>query len=66
MLDFVKDMFIRAKAGSGESSTRKGTRDAQVATCALFLEMAKIDDRFTDEEQEMILSILKDKYGIAR
>ena len=66
MLDFVKDIFSRAKVGSGESSARKTAHEVQIATCALFLEMAKIDDRFTDEEQEMILSILKDKYGLSR
>ena len=66
MLDFVKDIFFRAKVGSGENSARKSARDVQIATCALFLEMAKIDDRFTDEEEKLILSILKDKYGLSR
>lgn len=37
----------------------------RVATCALFLEMARIDEVFTAEEMETILGILKEKYGLS-
>jgi intracellular sulfur oxidation DsrE/DsrF family protein/uncharacterized tellurite resistance protein B-like protein len=40
-------------------------QDVHVATCALFLEMAHLDDTFTREETEVILSILKEKYRLS-
>ncbi|MEJ2720618.1 MAG: TerB family tellurite resistance protein [bacterium] len=41
-------------------------RDVRLATCAIFLEMANIDDEFTDEERERILSMLEDEYDLTR
>ena len=38
----------------------------RVATCALFVEMARIDEKFTPAEVDTILSILKEKYGLTR
>lgn len=40
--------------------------DIRVATCALFLEIARIDESFTDSEMETILSILKEEYGLSQ
>jgi len=40
--------------------------DTRVAICALCLEIARIDERFTDAEMETILSILKGKYGLSQ
>jgi uncharacterized tellurite resistance protein B-like protein len=37
-----------------------------VATCALFVEMARIDEKFTPTEVDTIISILKEKYGLSR
>jgi uncharacterized tellurite resistance protein B-like protein len=36
-----------------------------VAVCALFLEMGRIDETFTEQETAHVLSILRDKYGVA-
>ena len=36
----------------------------EVATCAVLLEIAKIDGEFTDEEQKIINSILKKKFSL--
>jgi hypothetical protein len=33
----------------------------RVATCALFLEIARIDESFTEAEMNLILSIMKEK-----
>ena len=66
MLEFVKDFFIKAAAGSQKNDTRNDAHRVQIATCALFLEIAKIDDKFTDKELETILSILKDKYNLSQ
>jgi uncharacterized tellurite resistance protein B-like protein len=37
-----------------------------VATCALFLEIGRIDETFTPEELETLLSILKERYGLSK
>ena len=36
----------------------------QVATCALFFEIAKADENFTREEHEKIISIMRSKYEL--
>jgi len=66
MLDVVKRFF--SKITEGESKTVEGQQDhdIRVATCALLVEMAGIDKRFTQAEMETILSILKEKYGLSR
>jgi uncharacterized tellurite resistance protein B-like protein len=35
-----------------------------VATAALLLEIAGVDDEFTDEERSVIIKVLKDHFGI--
>lgn len=66
MLDVVKRFF--SKITADESKTVKGRQDhdTSVATCALLLEMARIDETFTQAEMDTILSILKEKYGLTR
>jgi uncharacterized tellurite resistance protein B-like protein len=41
------------------------TATLMVAVCALFLEMGRIDETFTEQETAHVLSILRDKYGVA-
>ena len=63
MRDMIRNLFARpaveAMAGRGV------THDLQVATCALFVEMGRIDASFTPEELERVVSILKEKYGLS-
>jgi uncharacterized tellurite resistance protein B-like protein len=40
------------------------SRDFQVATAALLLEIARIDDEFTDDERAVIIKTMKDHFGI--
>ena len=40
--------------------------DVLVAVCALFLEMGRIDETFSEQEMDHVLSILTDKYGLSR
>jgi len=65
MFDIVKRFF--SKPVRDESGTADETRkhDVRVAACALFVEIARIDEKFTREEMDTILSIMKDKYGLA-
>lgn len=65
MIDLVKRFFRKATAGDGESPQIDTEHNIRVATCALFLEMGKIDKTFSKEEMAAVLSILKEKYGLS-
>jgi len=65
MIDLVKSFFGKRSASKGPSHGPGGVHDVRVATCALFLEMAAIDEEFTDSERERILSILRGNYGLS-
>lgn len=58
MLDFLRRVF-------GEGKTPPTEHDVRLATCALFVELATIDGEFTDKEVDIILSFLREQYGIA-
>jgi uncharacterized tellurite resistance protein B-like protein len=65
MLDMVKRFFSKTKVNISSTEKQNQEHDLCVATCALFVEMAKIDGTFTQEELETILLILKEKYGLS-
>ena len=50
MIDIVKRFFSKATTEVSKDSSLKTEHDLRVATCALFLEMARIDETFTQEE----------------
>jgi len=66
MLDIVKRFFSKTGADSSNTANQTTGHDLRVATCALFVEMARIDGAFTEEEMQTVLSILKEKYGLSR
>ena len=66
MIDIVKRFFSNTTAEVSKDANQKTEHDLRVATCALFLEMAHIDETFTQEELETILTILKEKYGLSQ
>ena len=66
MLDSLKQFFGQTAAGGAADSGRHTEHDVRIATCALFLEMARIDEKFTAEEMDTVLSIMKEKYGLSR
>lgn len=65
MLDMLKRFFNKTKVDNSGTGKQDRERDLCVATCALFVEMARIDGTFTKAELETILSILKEKYGVS-
>ena len=65
MLDIIKRFFDKVTPEDVEDPKADAGHDVQVATCALCLEMARIDGSFTKEETDAILSILKEKYGLS-
>ena len=63
MLDSLKHFFSEViDAADDLIGTNK--HDIRVATCALFLELAKIDGEFSAEEETFILTQLKEKYHL--
>ena len=59
MFDYFKNM-ITTQTDEQDRFQKK----LQVATCALFFEIAKADEDFTNEEHEKIISIMKEKYEL--
>ena len=66
MLNIVKRFFSKTTTHHSSNANQDTAHDLRVATCALFVEMARIDQTFTQAEMETILSILKEKYGLSR
>ncbi|MCH7549604.1 MAG: TerB family tellurite resistance protein [Candidatus Krumholzibacteriota bacterium] len=59
----MKD-FISKAIGTREAPQR-AEGDVRVAACALFLEMANIDNEFSEEERQHILGILHSEFGLS-
>ncbi|UCD80998.1 MAG: TerB family tellurite resistance protein [Desulfobacterales bacterium] len=66
MLDSLKHFFNKDAAEGYQKDDHRSAHDVRVAACALFVEMARIDEKFTPTETETILSILQEKYGLVR
>jgi len=66
MLNRMKQFFGKARVEETESKGSSADHDIRVATCALLVEIARIDETFSQDELKMLLSILKDKYGLSR
>ena len=66
MLNVVKRFFSKVTEDDSTVIDEQRKHDTRVATCALFVEMARIDETFTQAEMDAILSILKERYGLSR
>ena len=65
MLDSLKRFFNKVSEEDPQGLPVPTQHDIRVATCALLVEIARIDETFTKEELETVLSILKDKYDLS-
>ncbi len=65
MLDIVKRFFSPADEKPSARGSAGTGHDLQMAVCALFVEMARIDESFTAEEMAAVIDILKAKYGLS-
>ena len=65
MINRLKRFFSKSDAEAAGAAGEERRHRLNVATSALFLEMARIDDEFTVEEMETVLGILKEKYGLS-
>ena len=64
MIDIVKRFFGNTTT-EDKDTDKPVDHDLKVATCALLVEMARIDESFTEQETETILDILKNTYGLS-
>jgi uncharacterized tellurite resistance protein B-like protein len=65
MIDMVKRFFGKFPSAESPSDKQASAHDIHVAVGALCIEIARIDERFTPEELETVLSILKEKYQLS-
>jgi len=64
MIDIIKQ-FFSGKDDQAAGDGAEGGHDLKVATCALLVEMARIDESFTSQETKIILDILKNRFGVS-
>jgi uncharacterized tellurite resistance protein B-like protein len=66
MIDLFKRLIGNGAAKNGTPTARSGEQEGLMAVCALFLEMGRIDETFTQQELTQIISLLTEKYGLSR
>jgi uncharacterized tellurite resistance protein B-like protein len=64
-MDLLRRPFGKAEPRDPARDAKADLGDIRIAACALFLEMARIDGEFTDEERGRILAILKNEYHLS-
>ena len=64
MIDIIRRFFDRT-ADDKQTTGTSVEHDLKVAACALLVEMARIDETFTAQETEMVVQILKNRYGLS-
>lgn len=62
MIDTLKRFFGGEKSVDEDAKTE--SHDIKIATCAIFLEMANIDEEFSAEEQTHIVDLIKSRFGL--
>lgn len=65
MIDILRKFFDKGSVTISERSEEERSYDIQIATCALLLEMANIDDEFSQPERDDIISTLKKNYPLS-
>lgn len=64
MIDKIKNFFNKNISEEGVETGSDTDKRIQVAASALLVEMAKVDDEFSEEEGERIISLLKKEFGL--
>lgn len=65
MIDLAKRFFGKNERDGDADQQRERPHDIRIATCAVLLEMANIDSKFSDSEREHIIAILKRDYHLS-
>ena len=65
MIGRLKKFFETRPEQSAGAGDRHPEHDVRVAVCALFVEIGRIDETFTEQELHSVLKILREKYGLS-
>ena len=65
MIESLKRFFEKPQPKTAASGGRYPDHDIRVAVCALFVEIGRIDETFTQQELDAVVEILKKKYGLS-
>ena len=66
MIQLFKRILGEFADSSAAANEQDKEREVIVAVCALFLEMGRIDETFTEQEMTQVITLLTEKYGLAR
>ena len=68
MLDYLRKIFSDNQTSINHSpvnsSSKSKNQKIEIAACALFIEIAKADGEFTDEERKFIISEMKSTFSL--
>ncbi len=67
MINFFKNLFddLNNKENKIENRDENIKRKVEIATCALFLEVAKSDDNFSKTEKKLIISLMQSTFDLS-
>ncbi len=65
MIDLLKKFFTKSTNEASAGKSVRTSRDVRLATCALLLEMANIDGKFSELEKESIVEALRNNYQLS-
>jgi uncharacterized tellurite resistance protein B-like protein len=65
MIDLIKRFLTSDGKADDPAAGCGGKHNLQVAVCALFLEICRIDETFTREEMDTLHSILRERFGLS-
>lgn len=72
MLKYLKDIFSQDNTTASTPNEEKPGKQVdqnqklQIATCALFIEVANADDNFTDDERKSIIKVMQDIFDLTK
>lgn len=66
MTDMLKRIFAKSATEGDIKKSGGHAHDVRVAVCALCVEMGRIDNSFTQQELESIITILMKKYNLSK
>ena len=64
MFEYLKKILVPESESLSNRNQSNREKKIQVATCALFVELAKADDEFSEIEKEKIISLMKDFFNL--
>lgn len=66
MFDYLKKIFNEEQNNSlaEPKASEKSNRKTEIAACALFIELAKADGEFSEDERKLIISEMKKTFNL--